>query len=93
MARLRGWAGHVRVEPKTVRSLARSDSASWVGWTGTDATVWGPHRANMECDKWSQLKVGDPIDVLYLPSEDGDGDKPYRRNGGSLRRNTAWPTA
>jgi hypothetical protein len=85
MARLRGWVGHLRVEHKTVHAFWTQDASNgrtcWVSWTNEDVTASGPHRTNMDCEHREHLKVGDPIEILYLPSEDGPGDTPYLRNG------------
>lgn len=52
------------------------EHAYWVSWTDQDIKVPGHHRVGLSYEKWSGLKVGDPLEITYVP---GDPD-PYVRN-------------
>ena len=58
------------------RTTNRNEHTYWVSWTDQNIQEPGSHRINLMFDKWSRLKLGDPIEVTYVPRD----PKPYLRN-------------
>ncbi len=86
MYQIRGWikgaySSTYRVRQKWDeyswnRTSRRMEHTYWVSWTDQDIRQIGPHRLNLLYEKWSSLKVGDPIEITYVPRD----PDPYVRN-------------
>lgn len=58
------------------RSSRSMEHTYWVSWTDQDIQQPGPHRINLAYGRWSKLKIGDPIEITYVPRD----PDPYLRN-------------
>ena len=58
------------------RSSRSMQHTYWVTWTDQDIRQPGSHRINLAYEKWSRLKIDDPIEITYVPRD----PEPYVRN-------------
>ena len=55
----------------------RYEHTYWVSWTDQNIHEPGTHRANLTYDRWSRLRLADPIEVTYVPGD----PTPYVQDG------------
>ena len=58
------------------RSTKEMEHTYWVTWTDQNIQEPGTHRVSLSYGKWARLKVGDPIEITYVPRD----PEPYVRN-------------
>jgi hypothetical protein len=79
MEQIRGWKPGAVVRSEVVRQMAGDpeDGAYWVAFTDKSVRLPGNHRMNLPPEQWGRLRVGDPVEVVYVPGD----PSPYTRDG------------
>jgi hypothetical protein len=55
----------------------RGRNVYWVAWDSSDIRTAGPHRLNLDRNKWESLAIGDPLERVFLPGD----QRAYFREG------------
>jgi hypothetical protein len=58
------------------RTTEQMKHTYWVSWTDQSVKEPGTHRVNLPAENWARLKVGDPVEITYVPGD----PEPYVRN-------------
>jgi hypothetical protein len=85
MFQIKGWIPGGRPQQVTITAkLHQTPEQSpdgrevyWIAWNGGDINRRGAHRTNMVYEQWTTAKVGDPLEIVYIPLS---GDT-YLRDG------------
>jgi hypothetical protein len=82
MAQIRGWQPGAKVTTrwitdKGVNQDMRGRQFYWVSWANHNGAPTAADRDNVSPEVWESMKVGDPVEVVRVPGDDGA----YLRNG------------
>ena len=78
IAQIKGWFHGATAADRTVtqkwsqppsRRHPLEQDTYWIAITEEDIRKVGPHRLNLTLEKWSNLKVGDKIEIISVPGD------------------------
>src|SRR5438105_2076024 len=79
MEQIRGLKPGAVIKREVIRQKYEHPESGtcWVAFTDENIRRGGPHRMHLETEKWDRLKIGDEIEVVYVPGD----PTPYTRDG------------
>jgi hypothetical protein len=81
MAQIKGWQPGATVTTGVITdkgvNQGRYGFKHWVSWTNHGGALTRDDRDNVNAEDWESMRVGDRVDVVRVPGDDGA----YLRNG------------
>ncbi|MBC8139415.1 MAG: hypothetical protein H8F28_26355 [Fibrella sp.] len=73
MSAIKGWVPGSKTQTFRVTQKLQTgeglDPVYWISWTQDDIRSRGNHRTNLVHDRWTAIRIGDPIDIITVGSD------------------------